>query len=236
MAKTIAFFTVKGGTGKTSIAVLFSSWLNKEKKKVLCVDADAPAYNLFNLRQREISEYEKSPEMIDRHLPSGNNSIYPIIKLGTEEEKQNLIRLKKEDIFDFIVIDYPGSLTDSNAISLIKAKFIDLAILPTIMDTSVIVSNIKAATQLMHYIPSVRLLWNNVLFHEKEEIYKEHTQTIEQKYGLQVCKNKVKSTSYMRREYGSDPIFIKSTLCYPEKTILDKKLNYDTIFKEIISE
>ncbi|MBQ7772452.1 MAG: ParA family protein [Bacteroidales bacterium] len=236
MAETFIFFTVKGGTGKTSIATLFSSWLDQQKKKVLCVDADAPAYNLYNLRQRELSEYQTNPEAIDRLVPEDSHSIYPIIKLGSGiEERQNLIHIKQKGLFDYIVVDFPGSLTDSNAIALIKEKFVDHAILPTILDTSVIVSNIKAASQLKNFIQDVRFLWNNVLYHEKEEIYNEHTQTIQQTYGIGVCHHKVKSTSYMRREYGSDQIFIKSTLCYPAKTLKDKKLDYESVFNELIN-
>ena len=128
----------------------------------------------------------------------------------------------------------PGSLTDSNAIELVSSNFIDHAIMPTILDQAVIVSNIKAAIQLKKYIPDVRMLWNNTLHHEKEQLYQQHTATIEDSYNINVCKCRVKNSGYLRREYGSDSIFIKSTLCYPEKTIKEKKLLFNDIFQELL--
>ena len=75
MTSVITFFTEKGGTGKTTFNILMSSYLSYVKNKnLLYVDYDFPSYHAFNIRQREIKQYEESPDMYNRknlHI-SGN--------------------------------------------------------------------------------------------------------------------------------------------------------------------
>lgn len=227
-------FSVKGGTGKTTLNTCLASYIHDQGFRCLALDGDSPSYNLFHFREREVAAYQESPEVVDKYIMN-SSSIYPIYKIGTDEMQiEELLRIKESGQYDYIVADLPGSLTNTIVNKLIVSGFVDEFYLPTTLDKAVIVNNIKAATQLKKFSKTVKIVWNNVLFHEKQDIYDDNTKVISDAYGIDVCTSRIKSSSYLRREFGNDKLFIKSTLCFPTKLIEEKNNSLINYFKEIV--
>lgn len=129
--KIITVASMKGGVGKTTLAVYLAAFLAKSKKKVLLIDAD-PNNNLtdFFLRDEELNTLEKSNlfqvllGLVDVRDAVRHISPYLSIIPSTPELAKAHIELANDpgsmirfqaDIklldFDFIVWDTPPSLT-----------------------------------------------------------------------------------------------------------------------------
>lgn len=101
----IALVNQKGGTGKTTAAVHLASWLSN-KKTVMLVDADAQQSSSFWLNSLNLhieNLVESDPEGLFETLPK--------------------LSLK----YDFIVVDGPGSLSETTKAILTRS---DLALVP----------------------------------------------------------------------------------------------------------
>ena len=129
MGKIIAVANQKGGVGKTTTAVNFSSILAKKGKRVLLIDTDPQGNATSGLgidKELEYSVYDVivGDTTIEQTLKNTNNrnlKVCPstINLAGAEVELVSMIsreqRLKEKideikDKFDFIIIDCPPSL------------------------------------------------------------------------------------------------------------------------------
>lgn len=222
--KTISFYSEKGGTGKTALNILLASYLAYDcGKKVIVFDLDYPGYHLYNLRKREmaLSEDEGNEKLIDKYVP---DNIYSIIPLGNNDNINDIIARIHTSDADYIIIDLPGSLSNPVANKFITSGVIKEFYLPTELDTTVIVSNIKLATQLQKFADKVEIVFNKAFSYEKPELYEMHSRLIHEEYGITVNPVRIRNSIYLRRELGRDDLFVKSTLCYPSRHI-NKKIN-----------
>ena len=130
MGKVIAIANQKGGVGKTTTAINYSTLLKKKKKKVLLIDADPQGNATSGLgmdKNVEFSVYdliindEVDPKETIQKTEIKNLSICPsnINLAGAEVELVSMMsreyRMKEKldqikDKYDFIVIDCPPSL------------------------------------------------------------------------------------------------------------------------------
>jgi len=122
--KTIAFSTIKGGTGKTSIAILLGNRLARSGQRVLMLDLDIQnSLSFYYLADPgEAAERNLARALLERDLPgnildsgySENIKIIPsaleLVDLRALNEK-TLTRLKPQiaEDFDICIIDTPPS-------------------------------------------------------------------------------------------------------------------------------
>ena len=128
--KVLTFFTVRGGSGKTVLSAAFASYIRYTLGlRVLVLDFDGPEYNLYNMRARELDYMRGNGIKFDA------DDLYIVDKVENREIDSlealsaNLNYLKNE--FDFVVMDFPGSFADGDAVcQLAMDGVIDLVVIP----------------------------------------------------------------------------------------------------------
>ena len=83
--KIFTFFNEKGGTGKTTLSVMFASWLAYcQKETVRVVDCDYPSYQLSRMRTEELAYIREDPMSALARM-SVENVPYPINRAMSKE-------------------------------------------------------------------------------------------------------------------------------------------------------
>lgn len=108
---------IKGGTGKSTIAINLVSWLHLQGKKVLLVDADA---------QATASDF--AAERTETLKQTG----FTTIQLHNKAVRTEILNLK--DSFDFVVIDTGGRDTTSQRAALTISDILLLPFAPRSFD------------------------------------------------------------------------------------------------------
>ena len=237
--RVISFYTDKGGTGKTTMNVTLCSYLAyKLGYSTILFDADNPSLHAHELRKRELEAIERDRELKDMVHQSFSGDIRPYEIFAVRDDFDRVVKtlqtVKCTSNYDFIIIDLPGALNNEFVKKIIPARIIDSYYLPTTLDKTVMVSNIKLAKLLKGYADDVQLVWNNVFHYDKPQMYDAYSRMLTESYGISVLKSRVKNTVYFRREMGSESNFFKSTLCYPEAFINKNRSNISDLFNEII--
>ena len=111
---TIALVNSKGGVGKSTTAVHFSSWLEKRRKRVMLVDADAHESSSRWLDNRE--------SKIDYFAFTDPNRIL-----------DSMPRLAEKT--DFLVVDAPAGMAETTRAILLRADLAVCPCQPTTLDT-----------------------------------------------------------------------------------------------------
>lgn len=237
--RVISFYTDKGGTGKTTLNVTLCSYLAyRLGKSVILFDADNPSLHAYELRKRELENIEKDSQLRQMVEESFSDGIRPYEIFTVKDEFERVIKtldtVKKANTYDYIIIDLPGALNNEFVKQIVPSRIIDSYYLPTTLDKTVMVSNIKLAKLLKGYAKEVNIVWNNVFHYEKPQMYDAYSRMLIESYGISVLKSRVKNTVYFRRELGSERNFFKSTLCYPEASINKYRSNISDLFNEVI--
>ena len=139
--QVISFFSVKGGAGKSTFNMLLASYLKYVLgKRVLVLDLDAPGYNLSSTREREADGI-----LQENHSLEANN-LYPIRKiedLSRSHIKEEIADLRNlEEGYDYMVIDCPGSLVQTDAsFQMLAAGVFTLIVIPMDIDWMSIASS-----------------------------------------------------------------------------------------------
>lgn len=170
MAKIIAVANQKGGVGKTTTAINFSSCLAMAEKKTLLIDIDPQANSTsgvgFDKTTMEFSIYDvliSKKEMLDIILTTElsylNVAPSSITLVGAEVEMVGMISRESVlakaltpivDIYDYIIIDCPPSLglltinalTAANAVMIpIQCEYYALEGLSQLLQTIKLVQN-----------------------------------------------------------------------------------------------
>jgi len=125
MGKIISFANVKGGVGKTTLNMLFADYLHSIKEYQVCLlDLDYKQSSINNVRKKEKEKFvQKAKERWESdpaNPPFSNpqrikiekifdDSTYGVIaKKADELKKLNLDAVVEN--YDYVVIDFPGSL------------------------------------------------------------------------------------------------------------------------------
>lgn len=114
---TICLSSIKGGTGKTSTAIMLSKYLAKADKRVLCIDLDPQNSLSFHYLENEVEDKNIALALqtgnLVRHITQSNHqnidiiqSSFSLVNLRAISEKA-LKRLlsQVEDFYDFLIID-----------------------------------------------------------------------------------------------------------------------------------
>lgn len=149
--------------------------------------------------------------MVDEVERSDEESIY-----GIAENIRSL-----EGQVDYVVMDFPGSFAANDAVCLLAMEHvIDFIVIPVELDGINIASSKTLGRIFQENGQRTLLFFNRVHGKEKPELYAELRRWFGQN-GIVVSDNVVKNSIAMKKELGAQG-YLRSTVCFPEKDILDK--------------
>ena len=228
----VSFFSAKGGTGKTTFNMSMASFLKYHLgKAVIMLDADTPEYNLYNSRVREL-DYKRANGGIDE------SALYPVWKVldvtpeGIESLAGKLDALRGS--VDYVLIDFPGSCVKDDAIWTFARKgVLDLVVIPVDMDPMVLASALQLAEIFSHTGQKVLLFFNKVHGKIPSEKYDAVAELFRSR-GFRMSECRIKNALAMSRDAESGSNYLRSTICFPEKTVRDLNPQLIDLFKEVI--
>lgn len=228
----VSFFSAKGGTGKTTFNMSMASFLKYHLgKAVIVLDADTPEYNLYNSRVREL-DYKRKNGGIDE------SALYPVWKVldvtpeGIESLAGKLDALRGS--VDYVLIDFPGSCVKDDAIwTFARRGVLDLVVIPVDMDPMVLASALQLAVIFTHTGQKVLLFFNKVHGKIPSEKYDAVAELFRSR-GFRMSECRIKNALAMSRDAESGSNYLRSTICFPEKTVRDLNPQLIDLFKEVI--
>lgn len=228
----VSFFSAKGGTGKTTFNMSMASFLKYHLgKAVIVLDADTPEYNLYNSRVREL-DYKRKNGGIDE------SALYPVWKVldvtpeGIESLTGKLDALRGS--VDYVLIDFPGSCVKDDAIwTFARRGVLDLVVIPVDMDPMVLASALQLAEIFTHTGQKVLLFFNKVHGKIPSEKYDAVAELFRSR-GFRMSECRIKNALAMSRDAESGSNYLRSTICFPEKTVRDLNPQLIDLFKEVI--
>lgn len=228
----VSFFSAKGGTGKTTFNMSMASFLKYHLgKAVIVLDADTPEYNLYNSRVREL-DYKRKNGGIDE------SALYPVWKVldvtpeGIESLAGKLDALRGS--VDYVLIDFPGSCVKDDAIwTFARRGVLDLVVIPVDMDPMVLASALQLAEIFTHTGQKVLLFFNKVHGKIPSEKYDAVAELFRSR-GFRMSGSRIKNALAMSRDAESGSNFLRSTICFPEKTVRDLNPQLIDLFNEVI--
>lgn len=118
MSKTIAFFSPKGGAGKTTATILLANIFHFHFKwKFVVIDADFPQNDIAKTRQEELEDVQESPRLKKLYeLLYAENPPYPIVATNISSCANRIEEWK--DKVDFILVDIMGSFNQPDIFDL----------------------------------------------------------------------------------------------------------------------
>ena len=228
----VSIFSAKGGTGKTTFNMSMASFLKYHLgKAVIVLDADTPEYNLYNSRVREL-DYKRKNGGIDE------SALYPVWKVldvtpeGIESLAGKLDALRGS--VDYVLIDFPGSCVKDDAIwTFARRGVLDLVVIPVDMDPMVLASALQLAEIFTHTGQKVLLFFNKVHGKIPSEKYDAVAELFRSR-GFRMSECRIKNALAMSRDAESGSNYLRSTICFPEKTVRDLNPQLIDLFKEVI--
>ena len=228
----VSFFSAKGGTGKTTFNMSMASFLKYHLgKAVIVLDADTPEYNLYNSRVREL-DYKRKNGGIDE------SALYPVWKVldvtpeGIESLAGKLDALRGS--VDYVLIDFPGSCVKDDAIwTFARRGVLDLVVIPVDMDPMVLASALQLAEIFTHVGQKVLLFFNKVHGKIPSEKYDAVAELFRSR-GFRMSECRINNALAMSRDAESGSNYLRSTICFPEKTVRDLNPQLIDLFKEVI--
>ena len=228
----VSFFSAKGGTGKTTFNMSMASFLKYHLgKAVIVLDADTPEYNLYNSRVREV-DYKRKNGGIDE------SALYPVWKVldvtpeGIESLAGKLDALRGS--VDYVLIDFPGSCVKDDAIwTFARRGVLVLVVIPSFINPMVLASALQLAEIFTHTGQKVLLFFNKVHGKIPSEKYDAVAELFRSR-GFRMSECRIKNALAMSRDAESGSNYLRSTICFPEKTVRDLNPQLIDLFKEVI--
>lgn len=241
----VAFSTQKGGIGKTTLTVLFSSYLHYVKGyNVAVIDSDFPQHSVVKMRAREIDQVMNDPyynKMAEEQFTRLDKPAFAIVEAKAEEAiavAEELIN-RTSDEFDFILFDLPGTLNGEGIVNTLAS--VDYIFAPISADRMVLESTLQFAILINDIIikpkagnvKGMYLIWNLVDGREKTKLYLAYENAIKD-LELHVLNNVLPDSKRFRHEMEEEhkPVF-RSTLFPIDKRLLSGS-NFDLLSEEII--
>ncbi|MEQ6169147.1 AAA family ATPase [Ekhidna sp. MALMAid0563] len=182
--KTIAFFSSKGGSGKSTGAMGLASTLAYHYgKRVLMISTD-PQHTPLKVRNEEIMEIESlldSEDPLDKEKGKELNAqlanAYDIIDTDSDDVLTNLFPARKEmatqDHVDYLIVDTIGTL-QANVINTMKES--DLVLVPVKLarpDLSEFFSDISAVVRESILNEGTKSMWYPSEYDKRTSEYRE---------------------------------------------------------------
>lgn len=228
----VSFFSAKGGTGKTTFNMSMASFLKYHLgKEVIVLDADTPEYNLYNSRVREL-DYKRANGGINESVLFPVWKVLDVTPEGIESLAGKLDALRGS--VDYVLIDFPGSCVKDDAIwTFARRGVLDLVVIPVDMDPMVLASALQLAEIFTHTGQKVLLFFNKVHGKIPSEKYDAVAELFRSR-GFRMSECRIKNALAMSRDAESGSNYLRSTICFPEKTVRDLNPQLIDLFKEVI--
>lgn len=252
--KVITFFTEKGGVGKTTLTIMFSSFLAyHEKAKVIACDFDYPSYHLSKARETDNQYYvnpkaEKFRELIEAQSGKMGESFTPYDVVccpgKPSYDRHDLVKIAKDiqRIKDsapdssYLLLDFPGRFLPSDpSYYLMMNGIVDMIVFLADSDRQSRSSIFMLNHTLKKHAPMVKrmLIWNRETKGERQgrdryDVFSKQFNLL----GISVCGTRIRDIPIARRDADVQG-FIRSTYCWPEKNVERNAPYLPVIFEEV---
>lgn len=233
--RCITFFNGKGGVGKSLHNVLFSSWLAyHERVRVLLIELESPDPKIADERERELKLLKDPQSWLSRYfaIHGGQETPFEILSWGKDVQSYDreflceilnrawTLLSEHEQDYDYIVYDFPGLFIEhSPAFQFISSGLTDLVVVPFNTNPDTLKEALVNADLIRSNEQNVVGFWNCV---STEELARpgllERGEELFRQYGIEVLPERVKEFVKARRD-SSDRLFVKSTVCWPERYV-----------------
>lgn len=231
--QVISFFSAKGGIGKTTFNMLLASYLRYHLgKRVMVLDLDAPGYNLSATRERELDGMLQADPSFDAE------SLYPIRRvedLSYAQIKREVAELKRQQEYDYAIIDCPGSLMQTDAsFQMLAAGAFSLLVIPMDIDGMSIASSYSLGEVCKSLGQPFLLFFNRVFWQEKKALY-ETFEALFADGGMHVSGHRIKNSVKLRRDADGEAAYMRSSICFPLREIKATVPEIIDLFEEILT-
>lgn len=232
--RTFSFFNEKGGVGKSLHTVMFASYLAyKCGAKVLVVDFENPNPRLGPMREVELTMLDSPDSTLSRYFNtygrpdsfymiqsplSGKN--YAYTPKNAENLREAIWALISSKGFDYILFDFPGLLMpDSPAYDSCVHGQVDLVAVPFDTEPMTRKASLMTCSFMQNCNTDVVSFWNNVTSAElSRKGFLDVGEIVFNRMGVPVMPARIRQFAKARRD-SSGSLFVRSTLCWPEKYI-----------------
>ena len=188
--KTITFFSEKGGMGKTTLSVMFASFLAYRcEREVYVADCDFPNFQFDSIRKRELEIFKNSEGLVPksrndifrREVLKNYDAPYPIAQWRgrlnpTKSDMDKYIEQvasHKRQMNGYFIFDFPGRFLENDiAYGLMTAGLMDIVVCLVDSDPQSIQSAmyINATLKKVQKAGGQRvvILWNKELASERK--------------------------------------------------------------------
>lgn len=237
----LSVFNFKGGSGKTTISVLLSSYLAYHLgKRVLVIDLDYPEAHFSNLRLREEKIIAQSNSYLCKYvLDHATTSVYKILALSGRMAPSEIIPYLQSQLsmdYDYIIFDFKGDIQKGSLCAQAAlAGLLDRVFIPIQNDHMSISASITTAQFLRSCGVKASCFWNNLnsTDYTKSRLEQAGGPPLLSQIESQIrassdtpfcstrIKNFVKASRLADGLVGhlSSTNFVLSTLCWPEKNV-----------------
>lgn len=241
----IAFYSPKGGVGKSSIAICVASYMYYIMDEELEFrDFDFPQYSAYNLREREVQLIKENLNwnvFASAFFKRIGKKVYPVsrCRLG---DTVDVVRQNGNNKYYFY--DYTGALhIDGLLQALTQMNYI---VIPIVADRFVMESALEFAKMYNDNLlttgktrtKGLFFLWNMVDNREKTDLYSMYEQIIN-RLGLSVLKTILPDSKRFRKELAANKKGIGKSTFFPMDNNFLKGSNIKELaeeLKEIIHE
>lgn len=222
--KTITFFNEKGGVGKSTMTIMYASYLHKHGVKAAVFDYNS---RLQDYRNDEIQEKKRlglwRPEMADSAWPIIGVDRAAVRRLSEKGNPGHLVwflekvRNEHSDT-DVILIDFPGAISGGEFLEMSNMigdlNVISLVVIPTDNDPQTLKSTLATAKlsakvrriRTVAFINQIKTLTPKRKYDGMKNIFQE--------WGLPVLPDMVSESERIRNIMNVD--IIRSTFGYPD--------------------
>ena len=248
MSKEIfaAFYTQKGGAGKSTMTILVASYLHYVKNyNVAVIDCDTPQASICDLREHEIkvineNAYFKS--LAYNHFLNLGKKSYPIIRSNAGDALDEAERLMRDEAVkpDIIFFDLPGTLKSNDVIKTLSQM--DYIFTPISADRLDMESSLQFVTLFNENLittgiaktKGLHLFWTKVDGREKNELYGMYESVMEE-MNISIMKTRLPDSKRFRKEMLGDRKNIFRSTFFPAEKSQMKGSNIDLLSDEIVS-
>lgn len=245
--KTLCFFNEKGGVGKTTHSILFSSFLSYVKGlRVLVYDME-PEPRIDRMRRSELSLLEDPSSALSRYLDrvGAPVSYYDILSpasgsslagsSGFDVFQDEFWKMYDKDLYDYVIFDFPAGRHSSSFLGKCFASgLIDACFIPVDTDSMTRRCAFFTADMARKNDVAVRLFWNNVSSSEiSNEGFLDLGEVIFNNHSFEFLKTRVKSFARARRDSDSR-LFVRSTVCFPIRYVDLNCPSLISLYEEIL--